>query len=114
MKKLIALLVVSSLVLSGASLAYAGDPVQKLGRGISNVAFSAFEIPKGMGDATEEKGLLAGATWGLLKGTVDFVKRAVVGVFEIGTFPLPVPKNYDPILKDPEYFLQDRKPISKT
>jgi hypothetical protein len=33
--------------------------------------------------------------------------RAVVGVYEIATFPIPLPKGYGPILKDPEFFFEE-------
>ena len=36
----------------------------------------------------------------------DIVKRAVVGVYEIATFPIPLPKDYEPIITDPEFILQ--------
>ena len=108
MKKAIALSIIIGLLFLSASSAYALGPVEKLGRGLANVATSPFEVTKGMGDVSAEKGPFAGLTWGLLEGTVNLVKRAVVGVYEIGTFPVPFPKDYEPILEDPEFFLQKR------
>jgi putative exosortase-associated protein (TIGR04073 family) len=60
-----------------------------------------------MGDANREKGFFAGMTWGILHGAADTVIRACVGVFEVVTFPFPIPEGYSPVLKDPEYFLKD-------
>ena len=110
MKKVIAILIVFGIVLSAGSVATAEDgPVKKLGRGITNVATSPLDLIKGMGDATQESGILAGLTWGVLKGTVNVVKRAAVGVYEVATFPIPLPKDYAPILDEPEFFLEKEK-----
>jgi putative exosortase-associated protein (TIGR04073 family) len=108
MKKIALFLVIAVLVVP--MLAYAEDitkgPIEKLGRGIANVLTCPLELPKGIGDVDEEKGAFAAYTWGVLQGTVNIVKRAVVGVYEIATFPIPLPKDYEPILTDPEYFLE--------
>lgn len=99
-------LVFAVVFLLSSVLAHADNAVDKLGRGTANVITSPFELPATMGQAAEESGPFAGFTTGTFKGTVNFVKRAVVGVYEMATFPLPLPKNYAPILKEPEYFLQ--------
>ncbi|MFH1552405.1 MAG: exosortase system-associated protein, TIGR04073 family [Candidatus Omnitrophota bacterium] len=112
MKKFVAILIVAGLVLALTSPAYAGDAVKKLGRGLANVATSPLELFQGMGDAKTENGIFAGLTWGILKGTVDVVTRAAVGVYEIATFPIPMPKGYDPILKDPEFILE-KEPLER-
>ncbi|MEA3489684.1 MAG: exosortase system-associated protein, TIGR04073 family [Candidatus Omnitrophota bacterium] len=97
------------LIISVAAPVYANGPIKKLGRGVANVVTCPFELPKGMGDAKEDKGIFAGLTWGIFEGTVNVVKRAVVGVYEIVTFPLPVPGDYEPIMEDPEFFLEKEK-----
>ncbi len=109
MKKVIAVLIVIVLVLAVSAPGYADNAVDKLGRGVANVITSPFELTKGMDDAKQENGIFAACTTGLLKGTVNIVKRAAVGVFEIATFPIPLPADYKPILKDPEYFLEKEK-----
>ena len=93
-------------------------PVQKLGRGISNVAFSVFEIPMKWSEVTNEQGGLAGITYGSLKGVCYTVARIVVGVVEVVTFFAPLPGcpnypddigwGYGPIMK-PEWVV----PVSK-
>lgn len=109
MKKFLALLVVCGMILSIAPLAMANGPVEKLGRGVANVATSPLGLLKGIGDANEESGIFAGLTWGVLQGTVNVVKRAAVGVYEVATFPIPLPKDYAPILDEPEFFLEKTK-----
>jgi len=64
---------------------------RKLGRGISNVAFGALEIPLHIAEIHFEEGGIAASTFGVLKGCGYFVVRECVGVFEIITFPIPFP-----------------------
>jgi putative exosortase-associated protein (TIGR04073 family) len=106
MKNLVVVFFIIGLIFSFTLPVHANGPVKKLGRGVANVVTSPFELPKGMGDAKAETGVFAGLTWGIVQGTVNVVKRAVVGVYEIATFPVPLPKDYEPILEDPEFFLQ--------
>ncbi|MDP8298887.1 MAG: exosortase system-associated protein, TIGR04073 family [Candidatus Tantalella remota] len=106
MKKVIAGLIMITLVLAISAPGYADNAVDKLGRGLANVATSPLELIKGMDDAKKKDGYFAAFTTGILKGTVNIVKRASVGVFEVATFPVPLPADYKPILKDPEYFLE--------
>ena len=105
MKKVISVIIVIAIFMIPVLSAQADNALDKLGRGAANVITSPFEISKNMGDAKEESGIFASLTTGLLKGIFDFGKRAVVGVYEIVTFPVPVPADYKPILTDPEYFL---------
>lgn len=106
MKKLTAILIITAILLAPAAFVHADNALDKLGRGTANVVTSPFEISKNMGDAKETDGMLAGLTVGLFKGIFDFGKRALVGVYEIATFPIPIPADYKPILTDPEYFLE--------
>jgi putative exosortase-associated protein (TIGR04073 family) len=112
MKKSFTLAVIMAFVFF-AGAAYAGDngPVTKLGRGIANMATCPLEIIAGIKRSTDEDGgLLAGVTVGLLKGTINTVKRAVVGVYETASFPIP---SYDPIITDPVFFFGEELDIFK-
>ena len=66
-------------------------PLEKLGRGISNVAFGVFEVPIQMHKVTNRAGGIAGLTYGTLRGVAFFLARVGVGVTEIVTFPFPLP-----------------------
>ena len=66
-------------------------PVEKLGRGIANVAFGVFELPMQWTAVTREEGGIAGITKGTLKGVCYVVARLAVGVTDIITFPFPLP-----------------------
>ncbi len=83
---------------------FAGDPVRKLGRGLANIGTGFLEVPRNVVNVTEEDGYAAGATYGVLKGAAWAVLRTAVGVYETVTFFIPMPLNYDPILK-PEFLL---------
>lgn len=85
-----------------------GTALEKLGRGIANSISFPFEIPLQMSKVNVSDGPLAGLTWGLLKGLGMAGVRACVGVYEIVTFPFPMPECYAPILKDPEYMFEDQ------
>ena len=89
-------LCVAVIMVGGGFSAKADDvwvmrPVEKLGRGITNAAFGVFEIPMKWSDVTNEKGGLAGLTYGTLKGVCYTIAREVVGVVDIVTFLIPLP-----------------------
>ena len=109
MKYLAVTCLVIILLISFASVSYADDALIKLGRGLANVATAPFEVFKGMGDATKEDGIIAGFTVGLFKGIFNMGRRATVGVYEVGTFPIPLPGHYAPVIDDPEYFFEDEE-----
>ncbi|MBR7121517.1 MAG: exosortase system-associated protein, TIGR04073 family [Lentisphaeria bacterium] len=72
-------------------------PMEKLGRGITNVAFSVLEIPMKWSEVSSEQGALAGLTYGTLRGVCYTVARIGVGVIDIVTFPFPLPDCPDDI-----------------
>ena len=66
-------------------------PLMKLGRGIANIGFAAFELPMKWHDVQDDMGGIAGITYGTLKGACFIVARVCVGVIDIVTFPFPLP-----------------------
>ena len=72
-----------------ASAAWKPSPAEKLGRGTSNVFFSLFEIPYNLGKQFERTDPVGAVPAGILKGTLWTVLRAVAGVVDIATFPIP-------------------------
>ena len=112
MRKFIAVLVIVVLLFSFVSPACAEDGVtnnafRKLGRGTCNIGLGILEIPKGISDANEESGMFAAYTWGVFQGIFKTIVRMTVGVYEVATFPIPFPAGYEPILTDPEFFMDD-------
>ena len=104
MKKVLAIVITVTLVFSAAGPVYADGPVKKLGRGIANTVTCPLELFAGIRSANDENGAMAALTWGILSGTLNILKRAAVGVYEVVTFPIPLPADYAPILDDPEFF----------
>jgi len=79
--------------------------VRKLGRGVANTLGGWMEIPLTVDeewDASHDQAanLFAGAGMGILNGAA----RTAVGLYEVVTFPLPLPAGYAPILPTLKYF----------
>ncbi len=66
-------------------------PVEKLGRGIANVAFGPLEILMKPYDVNNDQGAIPALTFGVLKGVCYVVAREIVGVIDIVTFLVPLP-----------------------
>jgi putative exosortase-associated protein (TIGR04073 family) len=88
--------------LYGASPASAGDPFTKLGRGGANLLTGWMEILNQINKVHEESGPTAGLTTGVVKGISKMLQRTIIGGYELITFPIPIPKDYQPIVY-PEY-----------
>lgn len=91
---------------SGFSLEGSKD---KLVRGAANLADAVVEIPGTMMRKSKSDGVLSGVTIGMVEGVLNTVKRALAGVWEVATFPIPLPENYEAILSDPEFLNVDEK-----
>ncbi len=108
MKKIIVIAIIFLFAAMLTTPAYCDDAVKKLGRGICNVLTCPLELFKQSSDVANTDGPMAGATYGVLKGFGMVGVRAVVGIYEIATFLVPYPKNYGPILTNPEFFLEEK------
>lgn len=107
-KIVIGIFVASFILVSSGAGAFADDPIKKLGRGCANLITAPLELGKSIGDVNTESGFMAGATYGVLQGLWKTGIRYVVAVYEIVSFPIPIPKEYGPILTDPEFFLEEK------
>lgn len=81
---------------------YAQEPFTKLGRGAANALTGWVELPKNVYSTSVENNPFAGLTLGLAKGFGMAIVRTGAGLYEILTFPFPLPEHYKPIL-EPEY-----------
>ncbi len=72
-------------------IGWAMKPMEKLGRGLANVALGPLEIVFKTWDMTQKKGGVAGFFAGPFCGLAYFLAREVVGVIDIVTFPFPLP-----------------------
>lgn len=89
-------------LLSIATACFASDPFTKLGRGVANTLTGWVELPKNIYKTSVDENAFAGMTLGLAKGAGMTIVRTGAGIFEIATFPFPLPEDYKAIL-EPEY-----------
>ena len=89
-------------MLAISTVCFAQDPFTKLGRGVANTLTGWIELPKNIYATSVEDNALAGITLGLAKGAGMTLVRSGAGIYEIATFPFPLPQDYKPIL-EPEY-----------
>ena len=90
------------LIMASTSICFAQDAFTKLGRGAANTLTGWVELPKNVYDTSVENNTFAGMTLGLAKGAGMALVRTGSGIFELATFPFPLPEEYKPIL-EPEY-----------
>lgn len=79
-----------------------GLPQRKLQRGFLNVVLSPFEISNELSKEVRNDTIPPSWVAGLGRGVCYTMGRALVGVYEMVTFPLPYPANYKPVLQ-PEF-----------
>jgi len=91
-----------------ASPAYAG-PFAKFGRGITNIFFSPLEIILQMDNLAKDNDKATAYTGGVFKGLGMMLVRIGGGVYELATFPLPLPLHYEPLFNKPTV-LDDLRP----
>ena len=71
---------------------------QKAVRGLANTGLGVVvELPKTVYYDTLENGPLYGLTVGVLEGLSWGIARTLVGIYEVLTFPFPIPEGYRPI-----------------
>lgn len=107
MKKAAVIMLVFVVMFSGTSFAQTstGDnnAMTKLGRGLLNIIDAVTEIPGTMMRKSAEEGAATGMTVGAFEGVFNTIARALVGAYEVATFPVPVPGDYEPIMDDPKF-----------
>jgi len=81
-----------------------GGQLHKLGRGIINTVTGPLEIPKRIAQVWRDTDPITGAVVGGIEGFGWAVGRSATGIYDILTFPIPVPDNYAPIM-EPEFIL---------
>ncbi len=82
----------------------ASGAVGKLFRGGVNLVTGWVEIPKRVQETSQRSGIAAGLTWGLLRGLGYGFIRTAGGLYELVTFPVPAPAEYQPIMQPPFIF----------
>ena len=98
----IAVSVIAVAALLFTTVCFAQDPFTKLGRGVANTSTGWVELPKNIYNTSVQDNAFAGFTLGLAKGAGMALVRTGAGVYEVVTFPFPLPQDFRPIL-EPEY-----------
>ena len=96
-------------VIAASTACYAQSPIRKLGRGVANFFTGPFEIPKSVQEKLFADGPVAAVTYGVFDGIYKSVLRCVAGVYEVATFPIPIPAEYD-IIVEPEFLFGPDEP----
>ncbi len=105
-KTLVALLALLAfslpLMAAEAELQGEGTTQRKLQRGFLNVALCPFEISNELSKEVRNDTFPPSWVAGLGRGAIYAVGRALVGVYEMVTFPIPYRAKYKPI-RSPEF-----------
>jgi putative exosortase-associated protein (TIGR04073 family) len=81
----------------------------KLARGVTNFCLGWTELPKRIYLVTRDEGWLTGMLRGPVDGLGWFTARTIAGMYEVFTFPLPLPPHYQPLVT-PDYVWQQDQP----
>ncbi len=106
-------LVLFFLVNAFANRAYADTMLRKLSRGVTNIVTSPIElaVQPARVIVVEHQRTLA-PTLGLFRGVYYTLGRITAGVYDIATFPIPLPFRYEPIF-EPETVFQGIEALSE-
>lgn len=107
-KRIVASGLIFLILVTFTTAAYCDNPIKKLGRGICNMLTFPLEMYLQPSRVNTSDGPMAGITYGVLQGIAMTGLRALVGVYEVVTFPIPFPKDYGPILTNPEFFFEEQ------
>ena len=97
------------LMFAVAQMGFAPKPIQKLGRGVEGILTSPIEyLNEYLESHQNRESIPASLVTAAVMGTAMTVKRIINGVYDIVTFPIPYPRPYRLLWKDPaETALQD-------
>ncbi len=79
-------------------------PLRKLQRGFLNIALSPMELTTALSKEKYDNADQMPPSWitGSIRGVAYMGGRALAGVYDMVTFPIPFPKEYGPLVQ-PEY-----------
>lgn len=83
-----------------------GKMVHKLSRGVLNVVTGWIEIPYNIAESWKKTDPFTGFVVGSIKGLFWGWGRTCTGIYDIITFPFPLPKDYRPLM-EPEYIIPE-------
>ena len=88
--------VIFSPLIFAAEIAPEGTPARKLQRGFLNIALSPISISEELHKEKKADSFIPSWVAGLGRGTCFAAGRALMGVYEMATFFIPVPSGYRP------------------
>lgn len=104
MKKILSIFTILVMVFSvsvfAEETAQTGKAASKLARGLTNLATCWGEYFMQLPEAEEKSpDYLTGLFYDIFRGTAFTIRRAVVGIYDIISFPFPGKTNYGPVIK---------------
>lgn len=110
MKKIMMVLMGVSFIFATNTFA-ADNPIQKLERGVVNIVTAPIEIPKEIRahwiqGSEKTYHIVVWILCGFVKGSVMTTARIGPGAWDVVTFPVRIPKNYESVLK-PDYVFDE-------
>ena len=97
--------------LTATTVSYGDDGIgmqvsHKFVRGMTNTFTGWVEMPKQVYLGTTEGSIAMGTVKGIVQGIGMAFARTAAGLYDIATFPIPIPWHYQPLF-EPEYVWQD-------
>lgn len=80
---------------------------RKLSRGMLNIAFFWCEIPHHINQDARNIDFFTGCITGTGKGLIAGGRRLALGVFDVLTFPVEIPRNYENLQETEFVFASD-------
>ena len=90
---------------------YANGPFTKLGRGLANTFTGWIELFTTTHKACLEHDYMVGYLYGLPEGVVRSLLRTIAGIYEVVSFPIPIPADYESVI-EPEFVM--KSPLERT
>lgn len=87
---------------------YAQGPAEKFGRGIANTATGWLEVPLEIGRKNSSEGAASAIFVGPFAGLAKAAWRTFSGVYDVLTFFIPAPRDYDSLVK-PDFVLGEEE-----
>jgi len=100
--------ILTAIILAVNFYAYAQGPAEKFGRGIANTATGWLEVPLEIGRKNSSEGAASAIFVGPFTGLVKAVCRTFSGVYDVCTFFIAAPKDYDSLVK-PDFVLGEEE-----
>jgi len=107
-KILYCMIIIAVFIMGICSQAHASsDPTVKLGRGLTNILTGWGEFFRQPAKLMEENNWMVATFAGVVRGVGATVMREIAGVYDVVTFLVPFPGEYDSIIDPPTVFEEE-------